>query len=79
MHQGDQDDAKGVYHSNALDCVTPWEVMATCQKLSEAYSWPSLKEILAALPFMMLGVHANNGSECIHHRGARLLNKRNGN
>src|SRR3546814_8163863 len=50
-HQGDQDGAKGVYHINAVDCVTQWEVVATCQKISEAYLLPVLEEMLAAFPF----------------------------
>ena len=37
VHQGDQDGVKGVYHINAVDCVTQWELVATCEKLSEAY------------------------------------------
>lgn len=77
VHQGDQDGAKGVYHINAVDCVTQWEVVATCQKISEAYLLPVLEEMLAAFPFTILGVHADNGSEYINHRVARLLNKLN--
>src|SRR3546814_10817308 len=33
--------------------------------------------MLAAFPFTSLGVHADNGSEYINHRVARLLNKLN--
>ncbi|MFW7342335.1 transposase family protein [Pollutimonas sp. H1-120] len=77
VHQGDQDGAKGVYHINAVDCVTQWEVVATCQKISEAYLLPVLEEMLAAFPFTILGVHADNGSGYINHRVARLLNKLN--
>ena len=29
VHQGDQDGVKGLYHINAVDCVTQWEVVAT--------------------------------------------------
>ncbi|MGH8520975.1 MAG: hypothetical protein ACREU9_06060 [Gammaproteobacteria bacterium] len=36
VHQGDEDGVKGVYHINVVDCVTQWEVVATCEKLSEA-------------------------------------------
>lgn len=32
VHQGDQDGAKGVYHINAVDCVTQWEVVATVRR-----------------------------------------------
>jgi len=33
VHQGDQDGIKGVYHINAVDCVTQWELVATCEKI----------------------------------------------
>lgn len=77
VHQGDQDGAKGVYHINAVDCVTQWEVVATCEKISEAYLLPVLAEMLAAFPFTIQGVHADNGSEYINHRVAGMLNKLN--
>jgi len=77
VHQGDRDGAKGVYHINAVDCVTQWEVVASCEKISEAYLLPVLGELLEAFPFTILGVHADNGSEYINHRVARLLAKLN--
>ncbi|MCZ2414359.1 MAG: integrase [Burkholderiales bacterium] len=77
VHQGDQDGAKGVYHINAVDCVTQWEVVASCERISEAYLLPVLAELLGAFPFTILGVHADNGSEYINHRVARLLDKLN--
>ena len=40
VHQGDQDGVKGVYHINAVDCLTQWELVATCEKISEAYLLP---------------------------------------
>ena len=77
VHQGDQDGAKGVYHINAVDCVTQWEVVASCEKISEAYLLPVLAEMLATFPFTILGVHADNGSEYINRRVAALLDKLN--
>ena len=77
VHQGDRDGAKGVYHINAVDCVTQWEVVASCERISEAYLLPVLTELLAAFPFTILGVHADNGSEYVNHRVARLLGKLN--
>ena len=29
VHQGDRDGVKGVYHINTVDCVTPYEGVAT--------------------------------------------------
>jgi hypothetical protein len=75
VHQGDQDGVKGLYHINAVDCVTQWELVATCEKISEAYLLPVIEALLEAFPFRILGFHADNGSEYINHRVAKLLAK----
>jgi transposase InsO family protein len=75
VHQGDQDGVKGVYHINAVDCLTQWELVATCEKISEAYLLPVLESLLAGFPFRTLGFHADNGSEYINHQVAKLLDK----
>jgi transposase InsO family protein len=75
VHQGEQDGVKGVYHINAVDCVTQWEVVATCEKLSEAYLLPVIGALLAAFPFTLLGFRADNGSEYINHQVAAMLEK----
>ena len=75
VHQGDQDGAKGLYHINAVDCVTQYEIVATCERLSEAFLLPVLEQILAGFPFVILGFHADNGSEYINYTVAKLLNK----
>lgn len=75
VHQGDQDGVKGVYHINAVDCVTQWERVATCEKISEAYLLPVIRELLAGFPFWILGFHADNGSEYINHQVAKMLEK----
>lgn len=77
VHQGDYDGAKGVYYINAVDCVTQWEIVACCEKISEAYLLPVIEAMLAQFPFQTLGFHADNGSEYINHQVARLLNKLN--
>ena len=40
VHQGDQDGIKGVYNINAVDCVTQYEGIATCERISEAFLIP---------------------------------------
>ncbi|MDR1163206.1 MAG: integrase [Candidatus Accumulibacter sp.] len=77
VHQGDEDGVKGVYYINAVDCVTQWEVVACCEKISEAFLLPLLEHLLESFPFRILGVHADNGSEYINHRVACLLDKLN--
>jgi transposase InsO family protein len=75
VHQGDWDGAKGVYHINAVDTVTQWQVVGCASKISEAYLLPVLQAVLAQFPFTILGFHADNGSEYINHRVAKLLAK----
>jgi transposase InsO family protein len=75
VHQGDQDGAKGLYHINAVDCVTQYEVVATCERISEAFLIPVLEDLLQSFPFAIRGFHSDNGSEYINHQVARLLNK----
>ena len=77
VHQGDQDGLKGVYHINAVDCVTQWQLVACCERLSEAALLPVLEALLDGFPFRILGFHADNGSEYINHTVARLLRKLN--
>ena len=77
VHQGDHDGTKGVYHINAVDCVTQWEIVASCEKISEAYLLPVLEEIIESFPFEILGIHADNGAEYINKTVAKLLNKLN--
>jgi len=75
VHQGDQDGVKGVYHINAVDCVTQWELVATCEKISEAFLLPVIRALLDGFPFRILGFHADNGSEYINHQVAKMLDK----
>lgn len=75
VHQGDQDGIKGVYHINAVDCVTQYEGVATCERISEAFLIPVLEALLQSFPFVILGFHTDNGSEYINRDVAKLLNK----
>ena len=75
VHQGDQPDAKGVYHINAVDEVTQWEVAGSTPRISEAYLKPVLENMLRQFPFRILGFHTDNGSEFINKTVAELLEK----
>ncbi len=75
VHQGDWDKQKGVYHINAVDEVTQFEVVYTVEKISEQYLLPALKPLLATFPFPVRGFHSDNGSEYINARVAALLGK----
>jgi hypothetical protein len=75
VHQGDWDGAKGVYHLNAVDTVTQWEVVGCTPRISEQYLEPVLEAMLHQFPFPILGFHTDNGSEFINRTVAKLLNK----
>lgn len=75
VHQGDQDGVKGIYHINAVDEVTQWEVTAATPQISEYWLMPVLEALLAGFPFVIRGFHSDNGSEFINHQVSRLLEK----
>ena len=75
VHQGDQDGSKGVYHINAVDEVTQWQVVGATAQISEAWLLPVLEAMLQQFPFRIRGFHSDNGSEFINHTVAKLLNK----
>lgn len=75
VHQGDWDGVKGVYHINAVDAVTQWQVVGCAGKISEHYLIPVLEAMLHQFPFRILGFHSDNGSEFINRTVARLLEK----
>jgi len=75
VHQGDQPGAKGVYHINAVDEVTQWQIVAATPRISEAWLEPVLAALLRQFPFRIRGFHSDNGSEFINQTVARLLNK----
>jgi hypothetical protein len=75
VHQGDRDGEKGVYHINAVDEVTQWQVVGAAEQISEAWLMPVLEAMIEQFPFIIRGFHSDNGSEFINHTVARLLNK----
>jgi transposase InsO family protein len=75
VHQGDLNGEKGVYHINAVDEVTQWEIVASVERISEAYLVSVLEAMLSGFPFVVRGFHSDNGSEFINRTVAKLLNK----
>jgi hypothetical protein len=75
VHQGDLEGVKGVYHINAVDEVTQWQVVGATEQISEAYLLPVVEAMLAQFPFAIRGFHSDNGSEFINHTVSKLLNK----
>ena len=75
VHQGDLNGQKGVYHVNAVDEVTQWEIVASVERISEAHLVPVLESMLVQFAFIIRGFHSDNGSEFVNKTLAALLNK----
>ena len=75
MHQGDSPEGKGIYHINAVDELTQWEVVLATPRISEAWLMRLLESILQQFPFVILNFHSDNGSEFINKTVVRLLEK----
>jgi len=75
VHQGDLDGVKGLYHINAVDEVTQWQVVGATPHISEAWLLPVLEAMLEQFPFRIRGFHSDNGSEFINSTVSTLLNK----
>ena len=73
VHQGDWNGVKGVYHINAVDAATQWQVVGCVSKISEQFMLPVLEAVLHQFPFRILGFHSDNGSEFVNHEVAKLL------
>lgn len=75
VHQGDHDGRKGLYHINAVDEVTQWEIVAATPQISELWLIPVLEAMIEQFPFRIRGFHSDNGSEFINYTVAGMLGK----
>ena len=75
VHQGDRDGVKDVYHINAVDEVTQWQVVGATAALNEAWLAPLLKAMPRQFPFRIRGFHPDNGSEFLNGTVKKLSNK----
>jgi len=75
VHQGDWDGVKGVFHIDAVDEVTQWQVVGCAEGISERFLIPVLEAMLHQFPFRIQGFHSDNGSEYVNYTVAKLLNK----
>ena len=75
VHQGHLDGRPGLYHVNAVDTVTQWQVVGCVETISERHLLPVLEAMLHQIPFVIRGFHCDNGSEFINHRVAGMLEK----
>ncbi len=75
VHQGDPPRGKGVFHIDAVDEVTQWQIVSASARISEAWLEPVLEAMLRQFPFRILGFHSDNGSEFINRVVAGMLQK----
>lgn len=75
VHQGHHDGQPGLYHINAVDTVTQWQVVGCVETIAERHLVPVLEAMMHQFPFRIRGFHCDNGSEFLNHTVAKLLNK----
>ena len=73
VHQGDRDGVKGVYHVNAVDEITQWQVVGAVPAICEAFMLPMLEAMFQQFPFAIRGFHSDNGSEYINYEVEAML------
>lgn len=69
VHQRD------LYHVNAVDAITQWEVVFCVPTISERFLKPALKAVINQCPFVVFNFHSDRGSEYINYLVAQLLTK----
>ena len=75
VHQGNTLEHEGVYHINAVDEVTQFQVIACVERITEDCLLPVLQDLLEQYPFYLLEIHTDNGSEYINYRMAEMLQR----
>lgn len=73
VHQGDHDGIKGVYHINAVDIVTQWQVVVCVEYIGHSFMSHAVALLIEQFPFMLKGIHADNGVEYINWRMLELM------
>ena len=66
---------RDVFHINAVDEVTQWEILICVPQISERYLSPALEILLGQFPFVVFNFHSDRGSEFINKIVAEILNK----
>jgi transposase InsO family protein len=75
VYQGNFKGRQGIYHINAVDCVTQWEVVATVPNLTREHMLPVLRGMIDQFPFRILGFHSDGGTEYVNYDVAEVLEK----
>ena len=75
VHLGDRKNHKGIYLINVVDEVTQFQHLGAVPRITQHFLVPRLEALLSAFPFTIHAFHADNGSEYVNGRVAKLLNK----
>lgn len=66
---------RDVYHINAVDEITQWEVLVCVPVISEVCMLPALSILLDQFPFTIFNFHSDRGGEAINYLVASFLQK----
>ena len=66
---------RDIYHINAVDEVTQWEVVFCVPQITEDWMLVALKEIFSQFPFKIFNFHSDRGHENINYQIANFLQK----
>lgn len=66
---------RDVYHINAVDEITQWEVLVCVPVISEICMLPALAILLDQFPFTIFNFHSDRGGEAINYLVASFLQK----
>jgi transposase InsO family protein len=64
-----------IYHINAVDEVTQWEIVIAVVQLTEPCLKLALQTLIDQFPFTIFAFHSDRGGEYINYTTAALLNK----
>lgn len=66
---------RDIYHINAVDEVTQWEVVFCVPQITESCMLVALREIFSQFPFKIFNFHSDRGHENINYQIANFLQK----
>lgn len=66
---------RDIYHINAVDEITQWEVVFCVSQITENWMLVALKEIFSQFPFKIFNFHSDRGHENINYQIADYLQK----
>ncbi len=69
VHQRD------IYHINAVDEITQWEVLVSVPVISEVCMLPAISILLDQFPFTIFNFHSDRGGEAINYLVSDFLQK----